>query len=84
MDDRLHLPFRLPLIPGGQHALDNAYAAGASAVTISGAGPSLIAFTAGDPEPVAAVMVESFRAHGVESRAYSLRASAKGAAVQFE
>ena len=49
MDDRLHLPYRLPLIPGGQKALDAALQAGASAVTISGAGPSLIAFTPGDP-----------------------------------
>lgn len=81
MDDRLHLPYRLPLIPGGQRALEAAYTAGASAVTISGAGPSLIAFTPADPAPVAAAMVETFRDHGVRSRAYSLRACAGGAAV---
>jgi homoserine kinase len=86
MDDRLHLPFRLPLIPGGQHALDAACEAGASAVTISGAGPSLIAFTEAQPdgtaEAVAEAMVSAFRQHHVTARAFLLRASPTGAAVE--
>lgn len=81
IDDRLHLPYRLPLIPGGQQALEAAYQAGASAVTISGAGPSLIAFTSGDPASIADAMVKTFAERGVRSRAYALRASAGGATV---
>lgn len=81
IDDRLHLPYRLPLIPGGQQALAAAYAAGASAVTISGAGPSLIAFSADDPTPVARAMAEAFRAHEVDARAFVLNTSPAGAQV---
>ncbi len=82
MDDRLHLPYRLPLIPGGQKALDAALQAGASAVTISGAGPSLIAFTPGDPDQAAQAMTEAFKAAGVKARAFLLKTSRKGATVE--
>lgn len=83
VDDRLHLPYRLPLIPGGQSALEAAYAAGARAVTISGAGPSLIAFTEDVPsaEKVAAAMTATFRAQRVLSRAFLLRTTPNGASV---
>jgi homoserine kinase len=84
MDDRLHLPYRLPLIPGGQKALEAAYHAGASAVTISGAGPSLIAFTAGDPAPAAPAMTAEFSAHDVGARAFLLRTNPRGATVILE
>jgi len=42
-EDRLHVPFRLPLIPGASRALDAARAAGAWLATISGSGSGLIA-----------------------------------------
>lgn len=84
MDDRLHLPYRLPLIPGGQHALEAAYQAGANAVTISGAGPSLIAFTSGDPGPIADAMKRTFEKHGVTARAFSLQTTASGSSVEVE
>lgn len=44
MKDRLHQPFRLPLMLGSEAALEAMYSAGASGVALSGAGPSLIAF----------------------------------------
>jgi homoserine kinase len=44
MQDRLHQPYRLPLVPGLAEAFGAAYAAGAAGVALSGAGPSLIAF----------------------------------------
>jgi len=81
MDDRLHLPYRLPLIPGSQKAMQDAYQAGAEAVTISGAGPSLIAFTDQDPEPIARAMSAAFQEHQVPSRAFLLKTSPTGAAV---
>jgi homoserine kinase len=81
MDDRLHLPYRLPLIPGGQRALEAAYQATARAVTISGAGPSLIAFTAGDPTPAAQAMAAAFRNEGVPSRTFLLQTTSQGAIV---
>lgn len=42
-EDRLHVPYRLPLIPGGDRALDAAREAGAWLATISGSGSTLIA-----------------------------------------
>ncbi len=42
-EDRLHLVYRLPLIPGAKHALEAARAAGAWLATISGAGSGLVA-----------------------------------------
>ena len=43
--DRIHEPYRLELIPGAKNAIAAAYAAGASAVMLSGAGPSLISIS---------------------------------------
>jgi len=61
-NDELHVPYRLPLIPGAQEAMDAAREAGAWAVTISGSGSGLIA--ACEParaEDVAAAMADAFR-----------------------
>ena len=46
MEDALHQAYRLPFIPGAIDALAAGKKAGASAVALSGAGPSLIAFSA--------------------------------------
>jgi homoserine kinase len=83
IDDRLHLPYRLPLIPGGQRALEAAYTAGASAVTISGAGPSLIAFSASNPAPIAQAMTTAFNEHGVQSRSFVLNTTSTGAETEI-
>ena len=45
MSDTLHQPYRLPLIPGALAAMEAGKEAGASAIALSGAGPSLIAFS---------------------------------------
>jgi homoserine kinase len=42
-EDRLHVPYRLPLIAGAREALDSARECGAWLATISGAGSGLIA-----------------------------------------
>lgn len=83
MDDRLHFPYRLPLIPGARQALEAAYSAGASAVTISGAGPSLIAFSKEDPTPIAQAMTSGFKEHDVSSRAFVLHTTSNGAEIEF-
>jgi homoserine kinase len=43
LTDELHVPFRLPLIPGGDAAMNAAREAGAWGATISGSGSGLIA-----------------------------------------
>src|SRR5690606_14303647 len=48
--DELHVPYRLPLIPGASAVIDAAKNAGAWGVTISGSGSGLIAACAADDE----------------------------------
>jgi homoserine kinase len=46
--DRLHQPYRAPLVKGMPQMLDAARGAGANGAALSGAGPSLIAFAASE------------------------------------
>ena len=75
MDDRLHQPYRLKLIPGAESALAAARQAGAAAAAISGAGPSLIAFLqrTEDAGAVNAAMQAELRKAGLSSRPFALR-----------
>jgi len=84
MDDRLHQPYRLPLIRGAAEAMSAARAAGAKAVAISGAGPSLIAFCAGPSLAVGQAMAAAFAQVGVASRIFDLNVSPRGAWVEVE
>lgn len=60
--DELHVPWRLPLIPGGAAALNAAVDAGAWAATISGSGSGLIAVgPPGCESEVAAAMAVALR-----------------------
>ena len=50
-DDRLHQPYRLPLIPGGRKIIEESYKNGALAAYISGAGSTMMAiFDCGNEE----------------------------------
>ncbi len=81
MDDKLHQPYRIPLIPGAQAALDAAKQAGAAAVALSGAGPSLIAFSS-KPDPVIGeAMQRAFESAGLPARIFQLKMSDHGAEV---
>jgi homoserine kinase len=79
-DDAIIESARKHLIPGYDIVKQNAISAGALAVTISGAGPSMIAFlkTSKNAKMVAAAMAKGFKETGVESRAFVCRTS-KGA-----
>ena len=83
MQDRLHEPFRFALIPGAEAARNAARKAGA-AVALSGAGPSLIAFSHGDSAAIANLMVRSFRAAGVRARGFPLKITLSGASCSLE
>ncbi|MDT8307638.1 MAG: homoserine kinase [Anaerolineae bacterium] len=78
MADRLHQPYRTPLIPGLDAALAAASAAGAAAC-LSGAGPSLIAFATSGHEELAAEMMAAFAHDGVASRNWTVRSDHQGA-----
>ncbi len=79
MKDRLHQPYRVPLIPRAAEAMAAARKAGAVAIAISGAGPSVIAFTAGDPTPVGAAMANEFQMADIPTRTYNLSSTNCGA-----
>jgi homoserine kinase len=70
MVDDLHVPHRLPLIPGGAEAVAAGYRAGAWGVTVSGSGSGLIALCPReDGARVADAMRQVFADRGEESQA---------------
>ena len=81
MRDRLHQPYRAPLIPGMSRILDEATEHGALGVALSGAGPTLLAFT--DKRQSSALLVsymkKTFLAHGVEAKVMEMEISREGA-----
>jgi homoserine kinase len=83
MDDRLHQPYRLKLIPGGEEVFAAARKAGAMAVALSGAGPSIIAFAPPQTQlnEIAKVMVAAFARAGVQARSLVLCPSEQGCYV---
>lgn len=73
MNDIVVEPARAHLIPGLNHVKKKALDAGAAGVTISGAGPSVIALVdskRADAEKIALTMVEAFDELGVKSRSF--------------
>jgi homoserine kinase len=65
MQDRWHQDARFVLMPGSKVVVDAALAAGASGASLAGAGPSVIALTPLDPEPIASAMAAVAKAAGV-------------------
>ncbi|PWK08460.1 homoserine kinase [Tumebacillus permanentifrigoris] len=68
LEDRLHQSHRAELIPGMNDVLKSAEEAGAVGAALSGAGPTLIAFTEGHRDEVGHAMQQAFAAHGVTCR----------------
>lgn len=79
--DRLHQPYRFPMIPGSRDALESAREAGALAATLSGAGPGLFVFPGQKRKQIAAAMLAAFEKSGVKARAFQLASSNQGASV---
>jgi homoserine kinase len=83
MTDTLHQPYRLSLIPGAQEAMDAAKRAGASAAALSGAGPSIIAFSSKRDPAIGEAMKAAFEKAGLQARILQLRMSNYGAEVHI-
>lgn len=81
MEDRLHQPYRVPLIPGMADAFRAARAAGAAAATLSGAGPGIVAFAAENHASIAGAIVRTFAEEGLESRTWILPIDRTGSVV---
>jgi homoserine kinase len=79
--DRLHQPYRQRLIPGYDAAVAEARKAGAAAATLSGAGPSLVAFGPDRHAEIAAAMRAAFGANGTPCRTFVLPVDRQGVQV---
>ncbi|WP_258359016.1 homoserine kinase [Moorella sulfitireducens (nom. illeg.)] len=81
MEDKLHQPYRLPLVPGMGEVFNAAREAGALAVVLSGSGPSVIAFCHGRNPAVGEAMAAAFAHHGVACTIKELAPCYQGASV---
>lgn len=81
MDDRMHEPYRLPAIPGAIEAKRAALSNGALAVSLSGAGPGMLAFTGAgaNHEAIGEAMRSAFAASGLNARHWVLDIVSHGA-----
>ncbi|MGF1472455.1 MAG: homoserine kinase [Rubrobacteraceae bacterium] len=83
MQDRLHQPYRSHLIPGLEDVIDAAHANGAYGASLSGSGPTVIAFAPGDrTTTIADAMHAAFEAREVPTRAWVLDVDLNGARVE--
>ncbi len=80
MVDKLHQPYRLPLIPGAAEAIAAAQEMGAAAA-LSGAGPSVVAFSIEHSQNLGEIMAKAFYDAGIESRIFNLTIENQGAFV---
>lgn len=69
---------RSAFIPGYGKIVEGACAAGALGVTLSGAGPSLAAFTLGNEAAICAAMTGAFAGEGIAARCYILSPAREG------
>ena len=81
MHDKIHQSYRIPLIKDANVVLWAAAEAGAAAVALSGAGPGLISFTMGDPDPILNRMIAVYSENKIGAEAFSLEISNLGASV---
>lgn len=80
-DDRLHQQYRASLIPGMYDVFKAADSEGALGTTISGAGPTLIAYTVENAEAIGQAMVEAFAKNNVQAKYLALDIDDKGARI---
>ena len=82
LDDELHVPHRLPLVPFFEHVAHAARAAGAYGATLSGSGSAIVAIT---PRAIAAqvstAMAGAWRAAGIDARGFATGVGLSGLSV---
>ena len=82
--DKVHQPYRAPLIPGLQEvlALNGGETPGLLGLSLSGAGPSVAAFVQGDGRDVFGKIQSIFNRHGVNCRPLELRIDNQGRSIR--
>lgn len=78
--DRLHQPYRAPLIPGIDYCLAYRHE-GLAGVFLSGAGSAVMAIVKHNPQHIADALTAQFRRAGTTARAVLLKADNQGAKV---
>ncbi len=81
LQDRLHQPYRLPLIPGADQALQAARDSGAVATGMAGAGPGLFAIFRDDPTPIKVAILSTFHSAGISCRTWVLESTNQGVQI---
>lgn len=81
MKDKLHQPYRIPLIKGMSDAFAAVKTAGAASVVISGAGPSLLAFAPNNHQAIAQAGIDAYATMGISARSFILDINHSGAVV---
>ncbi len=81
MNDRIHEPYRLPAIPGASEAKQAAVDSGAICVSLSGAGPGVIAFARKGFDRIGRGMKYAFESAGLSARYWILDATDQGAHI---
>jgi homoserine kinase len=79
MEDFLHQPYRMPLVPGLDRVIKEAVQKGALGSCLSGAGPSILAFADQEEEKIARIMVDTWKEYNIEAKAYILNIASHGA-----
>src|ERR1700693_3620462 len=79
--DRIHQPYRAPLVPGFDEMLGFEMP-GLLSLALSGAGPSVLALVDGNGPAIAEAMRGAFAREGIESEAFELDISNRGATVE--
>jgi homoserine kinase len=83
MQDRLHQPYRSPLVPGLEDVIEAALANGAYGACLSGSGPTILAFASkAIASRIGPAMQAAFEARGVTSRFWALDVDLNGARVE--
>lgn len=81
--DRLHQPFRAPLIPGFEEILrlNQEEISGLAGICLSGAGPSVLAFAEGNLDEIFSRIAAIFESHGLRSRRFELEVDNQGRTI---
>lgn len=83
MEDRIHEPYRMPLIPGFQQVKEAALSSGAHGVAISGSGPTVIALCSDNAVHVAGQMAAVFERNGIACGSMAAAVSDRGAFIEW-
>lgn len=81
LQDRIHQPYREPLVPGMSAVIAAAQEAGALGCVLSGAGPTLLALTLEQPEHLGRHMKAAWAQHGIQAENVTVAIDDAGANI---